>query len=61
MKYRIWSIEHGRWWKGNESGYTNDIDKAGLYSVVQANRICIDANKFKLDEAMVPVESEGKY
>jgi len=28
---RIWSAEHGMWWRPNRSGYTSDIKRAGLY------------------------------
>ena len=65
IKYRIWSFEHSAWWKGNKHGYTNDINNAGLFTVYQANAICLDANKLAdsiigINEVMVPMESEDK-
>lgn len=32
-KYRIWSNEHNAWWKPNYCGYTQDINKAGVYTL----------------------------
>lgn len=58
MKYKIWSFEHNQWWKHGSSGYTEDINNAGIYSLEVATEIAILANKYsnKLEEAIVPVE-----
>lgn len=39
MKYLIWSIEHGMWWKPYEMGYTKDIYSAGRYTAEEAVEI----------------------
>ena len=56
--YRIWSVEHGLWWRANENGYTTLRSQAGLYDRATAIRICNDANRFDKDgkpsECMVP-------
>lgn len=61
---RIWSIEHGRWWKPNRQGYTRLIEEAGIYGKSEADDIVIRANRFKYpntppNEAIVPIDPEG--
>jgi hypothetical protein len=41
---RIWSFEHNAWWAPNEMGYSQDIEKAGLYERERAEAIVSDAN-----------------
>lgn len=36
MKYLVWSIEHGAWWKPGGMGYTRDRDKAGRFTLPAA-------------------------
>jgi hypothetical protein len=62
MNYKIWSIQHGMWWKPARMGYTVSEAEAGIYSEADALIICGVANCFrhpnnqKPNEAMVPVE-----
>lgn len=59
MNYRIWSLEHGAWWRPNDRGYTVDFYEAGVYSQDQAINICISANfEDGVNEAMVPTADE---
>lgn len=41
MKFRIWSNEHMAWWRPNQNGYTQDMDRAGLYGYEEAVAICV--------------------
>jgi len=52
--YLIWSIEHDQWWKPNKMGYTDDMSKAGRYSVEDATEICEIANIVGVEEMMMP-------
>ena len=38
-RVRIWSYEHGAWWRPNSMGYTTDVARAGLYSPEEADAI----------------------
>jgi len=56
----IYSIEHSSWWRPDHRGYTNDLKKAGMYSVDKATAICQSANQHHengklLNEFMVGV------
>ena len=35
-KVYIWSAEHRAWWRSEASGYTNDIESAGIYEIDNA-------------------------
>ena len=37
--YVIWSFEHDQWWGANNSGYTDELSKAGRYSALEAGEI----------------------
>jgi hypothetical protein len=53
----IWSSEHQAWWKGAQSGYTEDVSHAGRYSREEAEEICVLANENNEGaplESMVP-------
>jgi len=57
-EWRIWSIEHGMWWKENRSGYTHEKDKAGKYNYKEALEIIEIANVNNFDtpnESMIKV------
>ena len=56
MKYLVWSIEHGKWWGVEHSGYTTKREKAGRYTLEDAAEICRGANQDRdtPDEAIVP-------
>lgn len=59
MKYLIWSIEHGRWWKPLGQGYCVDGTDAGRYMLEEAVKITVDGNRFQRpneapNEAIVP-------
>lgn len=41
--YFIWSHEHRAWWGPDRTGYTRELDKAGLYTRAAAIEICINA------------------
>lgn len=43
-QYLIWSIEHQGWWLPNERGYTQNRDRAGIYSSKRAHEIVESAN-----------------
>jgi hypothetical protein len=45
-EWLIWSDEHGAWWMPNASGYTRKLSDAGRYSLEQATKICITANRY---------------
>lgn len=62
MEYLIWSIEHQAWWKYRARGYSKNVADAGLYTLEEATRVCLDANRFRAEkpeqppnEAIVPV------
>lgn len=42
----IWSVEHLAWWRPNEEGYTNDIEKAGRYTY----KVAIERSKNMLTD-----------
>lgn len=56
-KYKIWSIEHGAWWKPGSCGYTPYSSEAGEYPEETAFAIVKDANKTGLNEIMFPIRS----
>lgn len=59
--YLIWSYEHDGWWKENSTGYTDDVEQAGLYTEEQASQICNEANLFgKVNEVMRKAEDYGR-
>lgn len=43
-RYRIWSIEHGAWWRPNWKGYTEKLEDAGEYPYEEACEIIRSAN-----------------
>ena len=55
MKFYIWSFEHNKWWAPHSIGYTSNIDEAGIYTFEDATKICIGANIFEKNEAMLPI------
>ncbi len=68
IKFYIWSNQHEAWWKPAKRGYTEKIEKAGVYSLEEAIEICNGANwnigaeakGFLVpDEAMVPIKDTG--
>lgn len=40
----IWSYEHNGWWKPDSWGYTNDLRRAGRYTLDEAKKILEGAN-----------------
>ncbi len=67
QRFRIWSIEHNKWWAPHSMGYVSDIVMAGIYSLEEAIVLCNFANVYPKDasgemrvpfEAMVPVRDE---
>lgn len=44
MKYKIWSIQHGQWWKPKSLGYTDSFIEAGVYEEEEARSILKSAN-----------------
>lgn len=36
LYYLLWSNKHGMWWAPDASGYTDNIDDAGLYTQAEA-------------------------
>lgn len=40
----IWSMEHGAWWAPNKNGYTDNVNKAGRYTLHAAIEIIKGAN-----------------
>lgn len=41
----IYSLEHNGWWAPKETGYTPNIEEAGLYKYERACEIVENANK----------------
>lgn len=57
--FRIWSLEHRRWWGPNCCGYADDMTGAGVYTLSEATEIVTKANFWvcrdkEPSEAMVP-------
>lgn len=44
---RIWSNEHGAWWRAKSNGYASRIEDAGLYERADAERICKEGGAIK--------------
>ena len=55
MKYLIWSISRRGWWKSNRHGYTTRTDKAGQFSLEEADAIVTNANRHLAPDA-TPME-----
>jgi len=53
-KYLIWSVEHNGWWKQSQYGYSDDLSEAGLFSKEKAKEIIDNANRFHLEDVMIP-------
>ena len=68
QKYWIWSFQHHAWWRPGCNGYTGALNEAGLYSLEDAEKICMTSNLHvhpkiqnpvigkEMCEAMVPVK-----
>ena len=56
--YRIWSNQHGAWWRPNHLGYTQVIEWAGVYSEAEAQEILA---RTSLDEPREVEDSLGVY
>ncbi|WP_163321658.1 UvrB/UvrC motif-containing protein [Draconibacterium mangrovi] len=54
--YRVWSINHGCWWRPDSSGYTSDKNKAGVYTDETINNNSSYFNNQETTKA-IPVES----
>jgi hypothetical protein len=54
-EYKIWSIEHNCWRGADFSGYTQNLNEAGIYQESEALSICKTANVVITDECMIPV------
>lgn len=39
--YLIWSHKHGQWWAHERQGYTDDISRAGRYSLEEVGAIVV--------------------
>ena len=49
VMFRIWSEKHGGgWWRVNGSGYTSDINFAGLFKKDEAERLCKNDNELSM-------------
>lgn len=60
MKCLIYSVEHKGFWKSNHRGYTNIRSEAGIYSLEEATKICLNANQYLqkghlFEESMIPL------
>lgn len=50
--YRIWSTKHGGgWWCVNGSGYTDNINNAGLFKKEEADRLCENNDELTMKKA----------
>ena len=65
--YYIYSHEHRAWWRPARNGYTDSILEAGMYSLEEANEICITASygSYNLagtlpEETMLPIEANKR-
>ncbi len=56
-RYVIWSIEHFAWWRPGKMGYTPELAEAGIYDKDEAGAIVQNANRVKVNECAIPVES----
>jgi hypothetical protein len=54
-RYLVWSNEHQGYWRGAAWGYTEVRRLAYRYTLEEATRICLKANKY-LKESAVPNE-----
>lgn len=55
----IWSLERQQWWLPGGNEYTDDVNQAGQYWIVDALDILKWANLVKVCETMVPVNTLG--
>lgn len=37
--YVLWSVKHGRWWMARALGYSETLDRAGLYTSEECDRL----------------------
>ena len=54
----IWSFEHGKWWRANGAGYTDQLQEAGRYGLLQALQICensLVSDPLQHGEAILPL------
>ncbi|MCD9516431.1 hypothetical protein [Photobacterium carnosum] len=50
--YRIWSTKYGgEWWRVNASGYTHNINNAGLFKKEEAERLCKNNDNLTMKKA----------
>jgi hypothetical protein len=62
LRYRLWSIKKGAWWRRNEFGYTSDPNDAGQYTRPEAlKRVAQSAlsGRRELVTCMVVVQPVG--
>ena len=60
VRFFIWSIEHEGWWLPTKHGYTQDIEKAGRFSLGEAEDIVSEANFVRTEEIAIPDICIGK-
>lgn len=57
----IFCHERQMYWKPNRCGYTSEISEAGAYALEEAVEICFNANKVKIEESLIPLETTYEF
>lgn len=59
----LWSVKHSRWWERHGIGYCETLDRAGLYTSEQCDRIehgSQRAGRYDQISVRIPAAAVGK-